>query len=71
MVINFHLANDGNHPWLIPADGFDETIDVDAVLAFIQMAFFTFSGCLLLKLRRQHQPPPAAPTATQALPEPF
>ena len=21
MAINFHLANDGNHPWLIPADG--------------------------------------------------
>lgn len=54
MAINFHLANGGNHPWLIPADGFDETIDVDTVLTFIQMAFFVFSGYLLLKIRRQH-----------------
>ena len=55
MAINFHLASGGNHPWLIPADGFDETIDVDTVLAFIQMAFLFFSGYLLLKIRRQHQ----------------
>jgi thiosulfate dehydrogenase (quinone) large subunit len=55
MAINFHLANGGNHPWLIPADGFDETIDVDTVLAFIQGAFFFFSGYLLLNIRRQHQ----------------
>ena len=55
MAINFHLANGGNHPWLIPADGFDETIDVDTVLTFIQMAFFAFSGYLLLKIRRQHE----------------
>ncbi|HUY58550.1 MAG TPA: hypothetical protein VMV16_02455 [Solirubrobacteraceae bacterium] len=55
MAINFHLANGANHPWLIPADGFDETIDVDTVLAFIQTALFIFSGHVLLKLRRQHQ----------------
>ncbi len=55
MAINFHLANGGNHPWLIPADGFDETIDVDTVLAFIQMAFLFFSGYLLLNIRRQHR----------------
>ena len=54
MAINFHLANGGNHPWLIPADGFDETIDVDTVLIFIQMAFFFFSGYLVLKIRGQH-----------------
>lgn len=55
MALNFHLTNGGNHPWLIPADGFDETIDVDSVLAFVQAAFFFFSGYLLLKIRRQHQ----------------
>lgn len=71
MAINFHLANDGNHPWLIPADGFDETIDVDTVLAFIQMAFFTFSGYLLLKLRRQHQAAASRTDNHAALPEPF
>jgi hypothetical protein len=51
MAVNFHLASGANHPWLIPADGFDETIDVDTVLAFIQAGFFIFSAYLLLKIR--------------------
>jgi thiosulfate dehydrogenase [quinone] large subunit len=55
MAINFHLANGGNHPWLIPADGFDETIDVDTVLVFMQMAYFAFCGYVLLKIRRERQ----------------
>jgi hypothetical protein len=55
MAINFHLANGGNHPWLIPADGFDETIDVDTVLVFTQLAYFAFCGYVLLKIRRAHQ----------------
>jgi uncharacterized membrane protein YphA (DoxX/SURF4 family) len=71
MALNFHLANGGNHPWLIPADGFDETIDVDTVLAFIQMAFFTFSGYLLLKVRRQHQASASRTDSHAPLPEPF
>ena len=70
MAINFHLANGGNHPWLIPADGFDETIDVDTVLAFIQMAFFTFSGYLLLKLHRQHQAASSRADSSTALMQP-
>ena len=55
MAINFHLASGDNHPWLIPKDGFDETIDVDTVLAFIQSAFFIFSGYVMLKIHRGHQ----------------
>ena len=70
MATNFHLANGGNHPWLIPADGFDETIDVDTVLTFIQMAFFTFSGYLLLTLRREHQAAASRADGQTALPEP-
>jgi len=42
-----------------PKDGFDETIDVDTVLMFIQSAFFIFSGYLLLKIRREHGTTPA------------
>jgi len=53
MAVNFHLASGANHPWLIPADGFDETIDVDTVLACIQTGFFIFSAYLLLKIRRE------------------
>lgn len=70
MAINFHLANGGNHPWLIPADGFDETIDVDTVLTLIQIAFFTFSGYLLLNLRRQHHAAASRTDSHAALPEP-
>lgn len=55
MAINFHLANGGNHPWLIPKDGFDETIDVDSVLAMIQLSFTVFCGYLIAKIRHQHQ----------------
>jgi thiosulfate dehydrogenase [quinone] large subunit len=55
MAINFHLANGANHPWLIPADGFDETIDVDAVLVLIQTAYMVFAGYLLVKIHREHQ----------------
>jgi uncharacterized membrane protein YphA (DoxX/SURF4 family) len=55
MAINFHLARGGNHPWLIPADGFDETIDLDTLLVFMQMAYFTFAGYLLLKIRHEHE----------------
>jgi hypothetical protein len=55
MAINFHLANGGNHPWLIPKNGFDETIDVDSVLARIQLGFTVFCGYLIAKIHRQHQ----------------
>ena len=55
MAINFHLARGGNHPWLIPADGMDETIDVDTVLVFTQMTIFAFAGYVLLKIRREQQ----------------
>jgi hypothetical protein len=53
MAVNFHIANGASHPWLIPKDGFDETIDVDSVLAMIQIGFMLFCGYLLAKIRRQ------------------
>lgn len=55
MAINFHLASGGNHPWLIPKDGFDETVDIDSVLAMIQIGFIVFCGYLIAKIRRQRQ----------------
>lgn len=61
MALNFHLANGGNHPWLIPKDGFNETIDVDAMLVMMQIAFFIFSGYLLLRIRREHKRAPSPP----------
>ena len=55
MSINFHLASGGNQPWLIPGDGFDEALDIDTVLAFIEAAYLVFSGYVLLVLRRAHR----------------
>ena len=67
MALNFHLANGGNHPWLIPADGFDETVDVDAVLVFMQMALFALSAYLVFKVRRERQAARAS-TSAQSVP---
>lgn len=43
----------GNHPWLIPKDGFDETVDLDAFLVMVQGAFAVFCGYLVLQIRRR------------------
>jgi len=43
MAINFHLANGGTHPWLIPKSGFDESVDLDALLPAIQLVFIIVS----------------------------
>ncbi len=55
MTINFHLASGDNHPWLIPADGFDETIDADTVLSLVQAALFFFSGYVMMGIRREQR----------------
>jgi hypothetical protein len=55
MALNFHLARGGNHPWLIPADGMDETIDVDTVLVLMQTTLFAFAGYVLLRIRSEMQ----------------
>jgi thiosulfate dehydrogenase (quinone) large subunit len=65
MALNFHLASGANHPWLIPKEGFDETIDVDAVLVMFQIALFAFSSYLLLGSpgRTGHRSTAVAPNA--------
>jgi hypothetical protein len=69
MNVNFHLANGSPHPWLIPADGFDEGVDMDSLLPLIQLTFAVVSARLFLTLRRQHraaQPADAQPPQTPA-----
>ncbi|OJU79842.1 MAG: hypothetical protein BGO11_17500 [Solirubrobacterales bacterium 70-9] len=55
MALNFHLASGANHPWLIPKDGFDETIDVDTVLIMFELVLVAFCGHVLVKVRSQHE----------------
>jgi thiosulfate dehydrogenase [quinone] large subunit len=52
MAVNFHLANGGTHPWLIPKSGFDESIDLDALLPAIQLVFIALSVGAWRSLRR-------------------
>jgi thiosulfate dehydrogenase [quinone] large subunit len=43
MAVNFHLANGGNHPWLLPKEGFDESVDLDALLPAVQLMFIVLA----------------------------
>lgn len=67
MNVSFHLANGSSHPWLIPADGFDEGVDLDSIMPLIQLALAAVSSKLLIALRRerlQAAAPPAEPRQT-------
>ena len=43
MAVNFHLANGGTHPWLMPKSGFDESVDLDSLLPMIQLVLIAVS----------------------------
>ena len=36
MNVSFHLANGAPHPWLIPKEGFDEGVDLDSLMPFVE-----------------------------------
>jgi hypothetical protein len=57
MNINFHLANGSAHPWLIPAEGFDEGVDLDSLMPLLQLAIVAVSTTLLVGLRRAARAP--------------
>ena len=52
MNVNFHVANGSSHPWLIPADGFDEGVDMDSLLPLLEIVLLVVSATLLRRLRR-------------------
>lgn len=51
MNLNFHLANGSPHPWLIPADGFDEGVDMDSLLPLIEFVYLFLAVKLIGLLR--------------------
>ena len=61
MNVNFHLANGSSHPWLIPATGFDEGVDLDSLMPFIELTIIVISVIALRRLRRA--PADALPAA--------
>ncbi len=52
MNVNFHLANGGTHPWLIPPSGFDEGVDLDSLMPAIQLVLAGVAVYGLRSLRR-------------------
>lgn len=50
MNVNFHLASGSAHPWLVPADGFDEGVDLDSLMPAIQLVL---AGVSLAALRAE------------------
>lgn len=63
MALNFHLANNGSHPWLIPDSPFDEAVDVDLLMVAIQTVITAVQITILSRLRlaRTVVVPAAAP----------
>jgi hypothetical protein len=55
MAVNFHLANGSTHPWILPREGFDESVDLDSLLPLIQGVFIWVSVATWLSLRRARQ----------------
>lgn len=50
MNLNFHLANGSAHPWLVPADGFDEGVDLDSIMPAVQLVLVAVNlGALRLQ----------------------
>ena len=52
LAINLHFANGASHPWFLPADEFDEGLDLDSVLPVMQLLIATVSIVLFRRLRR-------------------
>jgi hypothetical protein len=52
MNVNFHLANGSPLPWPVAADSFDEAIDLDSVMAALELLLVAVSVAGLVSTRR-------------------
>jgi thiosulfate dehydrogenase [quinone] large subunit len=69
MNVNFHLASGDSHPWLLPADPFDQGVDLDSVMPLIQVAISAVAFIFLRRVRatrRAGQFDQAAPAAAHS-----
>ena len=66
MAINFHVANGGNHAWVLPDSGFDEGVDIDLLLVAIQSVITGVQIIALNRLRQERTAAIAIPATTQA-----
>lgn len=56
MNVNFHLADgSASSPWLLPDDVFSEGVDIDSLMAAVQIMFVAVSGTLIWGIWRSHR----------------
>lgn len=55
MNVNFHLAGGSPQPWQISADSFEEAIDLDTVMAAIELALLVVSAGSLVSSRSRRR----------------
>lgn len=53
--VNFHLASSSTHPWLIPADGFEEGVDLDSLMPTVELILLVVSIVAIRRLRRSRR----------------
>ncbi len=56
MNLNYHIANGASNPWQLPAEVFDEGVDINTVLALIDATILVVMAVVLWSLRAKHEP---------------
>jgi len=51
MNLNYHIANGAANPWQLPAEVFDEGVDINTILSFIDAVIIVVMAGFLLSLR--------------------
>jgi hypothetical protein len=51
MNVNYHIANGATNPWRLPAEVFDEGVDINSILTFIDAVLIVVMAGVLLSLR--------------------
>ena len=54
MNLNYHIANGATNFWQLPTEVFDEGVDINTVLAFIDAVFIVVMAFILASLRGGH-----------------
>ena len=57
MNVNFHLANGSSHPWLIPASGFDEGVDLDSLMPAVELVLAAVGAGFALSIKKSETVP--------------
>ncbi len=53
MAVNFHIAMGNSQPWILPTSGLDESVDLDSMVAAMQIVIATVNLVLLGYLQQE------------------